>query len=449
MQRFTFAGLACLPALVQGSPPTFDVEVYYDVTPGGMTPEGIVAGALTEAIWEPGVASVIGADGEVESFDDLDAAYSYFQHITTDGRAFGIGWAEGVDPFISWSPSEGFMNLGAFPGTIHGEIEDCNDAHQVITWAENESIESEPTHGYVWQDGVWTNLGSLRADPEAWTSVFPRAINEAGVIVGSSVTDVVRDGGGLATHAFRWTPETGMIDLGSAAGETGNSVAHDVNASGMIVGSSQAPGAVFQRAAIWTPEGEIVVIGPAGYSSHAQLVTDTGVVFGSLNDVDLGHRAFRWTAEDGFEVLEAIGLAFHEFRDANSSGVAVGVALTQHYALDAVVYLPETGLVSLNELITHDEAGFIGVAQTVTEAGVILAGGQVETGPNQFQTQTLVLTPACAADMNGDGSLDVLDFVAFQGAFVEGDEGADCNGDGALTVLDFVCFQSLFGAGCP
>ena len=54
----------------------------------------------------------------------------------------------------------------------------------------------------------------------------------------------------------------------------------------------------------------------------------------------------------------------------------------------------------------------------------------------------------CAADFNGDGSLDVLDFVAFQRAWVAGDAAADCDGDGAFGVLDFVCFQALFVGGC-
>ena len=54
----------------------------------------------------------------------------------------------------------------------------------------------------------------------------------------------------------------------------------------------------------------------------------------------------------------------------------------------------------------------------------------------------------CGADLNGDGQLDILDFVAFQGAFVAGDPGADCNGDGMLDIVDFVCYQGLFTQGC-
>ena len=55
----------------------------------------------------------------------------------------------------------------------------------------------------------------------------------------------------------------------------------------------------------------------------------------------------------------------------------------------------------------------------------------------------------CPADFNGDGDLNVLDFVAYQDAFVAGDPAADCDGSGSLDVLDFVCFQGLFSAGCP
>jgi len=55
----------------------------------------------------------------------------------------------------------------------------------------------------------------------------------------------------------------------------------------------------------------------------------------------------------------------------------------------------------------------------------------------------------CLADANGDGELNILDFVAFQAAFTAGEPSADCNGDAALDVLDFICFQAEFLAGCP
>lgn len=55
---------------------------------------------------------------------------------------------------------------------------------------------------------------------------------------------------------------------------------------------------------------------------------------------------------------------------------------------------------------------------------------------------------ACPADVNGDGQLDVLDFVAFQLLWQGKDALADCDANGEFNVLDFVCFQQLFVQGC-
>jgi hypothetical protein len=60
-----------------------------------------------------------------------------------------------------------------------------------------------------------------------------------------------------------------------------------------------------------------------------------------------------------------------------------------------------------------------------------------------------IVFTSCYADFNADGSLNILDFVAFQNAFVGVDPQADCDGSGMLNILDFVCFQNAFSGGCP
>ncbi|MEQ8316243.1 MAG: GC-type dockerin domain-anchored protein [Phycisphaerales bacterium] len=59
-----------------------------------------------------------------------------------------------------------------------------------------------------------------------------------------------------------------------------------------------------------------------------------------------------------------------------------------------------------------------------------------------------VVGGACRADFDGNGRLDIFDFLAFQNAFASGDLAADFDGDGALTLFDFLAFQNEFGAGC-
>jgi len=55
----------------------------------------------------------------------------------------------------------------------------------------------------------------------------------------------------------------------------------------------------------------------------------------------------------------------------------------------------------------------------------------------------------CPADLDGDGDLTILDFLAFQNLFDDDDPIADFDGDGDLTLFDFLTFQNAFDAGCP
>lgn len=54
----------------------------------------------------------------------------------------------------------------------------------------------------------------------------------------------------------------------------------------------------------------------------------------------------------------------------------------------------------------------------------------------------------CIVDVDMDGTLSVLDFIAFQQLYASGDMKADINGDGILNIYDFIEFQSIFVAGC-
>lgn len=54
----------------------------------------------------------------------------------------------------------------------------------------------------------------------------------------------------------------------------------------------------------------------------------------------------------------------------------------------------------------------------------------------------------CRADLDGDGSLTIFDFLTFQTAFDAMDLIADFDGDGSFTIFDFLAFQTAFDAGC-
>jgi hypothetical protein len=54
----------------------------------------------------------------------------------------------------------------------------------------------------------------------------------------------------------------------------------------------------------------------------------------------------------------------------------------------------------------------------------------------------------CYADLDGSGTLDLFDFLAFVNLYNAADPAADCTGDGAHDLFDFLCFVNAFNAGC-
>jgi hypothetical protein len=60
----------------------------------------------------------------------------------------------------------------------------------------------------------------------------------------------------------------------------------------------------------------------------------------------------------------------------------------------------------------------------------------------------LKMTSSCQADINGDGQVNVNDFLGFLTLFADADARADINGDNVVNVSDFLAYLSLFAAGC-
>ena len=60
-----------------------------------------------------------------------------------------------------------------------------------------------------------------------------------------------------------------------------------------------------------------------------------------------------------------------------------------------------------------------------------------------------VVRATCTADVDGNGVLEVFDFLEFQNLFGAGDGRADCDENGRLDIFDFLCFTNAFAAGCP
>ena len=116
------------------------------------------------------------------------------------------------------------------------------------------------------------DLGSL-GGPESMAHALSA---DGSVVVGRS------DLNAPASHAFRWTAATGMVDLGVLPGANDSS-AREVSANGQVVVGFSNPGSVF-RAFRWTQAGGMINLGTLGgdYSMANAVSAD-----GSVSSVEI------------------------------------------------------------------------------------------------------------------------------------------------------------------
>jgi hypothetical protein len=60
----------------------------------------------------------------------------------------------------------------------------------------------------------------------------------------------------------------------------------------------------------------------------------------------------------------------------------------------------------------------------------------------------MIAAEACAADFNGDGQINTLDFLAFLNAWNDRDGSADFDGNGTINTQDVLVFLNAYTAGC-
>ncbi len=176
-------------------------------------------------------------------------------------------------------------------------------------------------HAFVWTpNGGMVDLGTLGG-----ASSSPSAVNALGHVAGSSQT------GNGDTHAFFWTPLTGMIDLGTLPGSS-SSQATALNDSNQVVGANNQGSVVFPTRThgfFWSPEGGMVDIGTLrGLPSSVPLAINArGQVVGHSAPSPPGFSvfAFSWTAMDGMTELGVLpGAQQSGASDVNDAGQVVG-----------------------------------------------------------------------------------------------------------------------------
>lgn len=190
-------------------------------------------------LWQDGVMTPLptlgGPNGSGDQINNRGEVVGYAENDRTDATCPAPQLLQ-FKPVI-WKKGQ-VHELPTFPGDPEGVAFYINDHGQVVgasgscaPFNPGPQIYLSPAHALLWQEGKVTDLGNL-GGTGAFGGIIANAINNRGQIVGNS--DLRGD---TAFHAFRWTEEERMKDLGTLPGDV-NSVAVGIGEKGEIVGLS-------------------------------------------------------------------------------------------------------------------------------------------------------------------------------------------------------------------
>jgi probable HAF family extracellular repeat protein len=267
-------------------------------------------------------------------------------------------------PAVAASPW--ITNLGSLGGNSYAYM--INNRGLVAGSSELDPENYELQHAFVWtpQAGM-TDLGVL--EPTYYWS-FPRAINDRGEVVGES------EGGQMI--AYSWTRTGGMVNLGTNGAD--HSYALDVNSHGLVVGGNELGYYETYHALVWRPDHSVIDLGtlPGDDTSEGIAVNDHGQVVGVSYGSGL-YQTFSWTQAGGMRGLGTLGGRYSFPTAENDHGWVVGLSTIRgDLHTRAFLWTPRGGLLEVGKLAGRDS-----YAQDVNDHGQVL--GQSTIGVRDYE----------------------------------------------------------------
>ena len=254
---------------------------------GTVLATGRAAGSITESLflWHE-------TSGDVVMLPELSGTRTHTAHMSSSGIIVGTTSAEGtISPYM-WTADSGFQLLPEPEGVIGSTPRAVNDAGTVVgafTFPFT-ILNFPPSELNAWRSvaGMWRNgscmeLGILEGGGTSMRLYYSgaNAINNSGQVVGGSDSD---NGG----RGFLWDEQNGMQRLPDLPDEeTWASEAFDINDAGQIAGRSCLfgdDGETLFRATLWTNGLAIDLhdLLPASRWSSACAVNSSGQVLGDV-----------------------------------------------------------------------------------------------------------------------------------------------------------------------
>lgn len=266
----------------------------------------------------------------------------------------------------------------------------------------------------------------------------------------------------LGYGAIAWTPEGGMVELPNLAVTRSRAAAADVTDDhAHIVGSCENEEGGM-RAVVWHRDGE-------GYTIQVlrglEEGYDSGVAFGVSGDgsVIVGYsvppfpmHAARWDADGTAHPLgDFLGGRDESqaFATTDDGLVIVGEG-SDAEGKRAFVWSPGYGIQYLTTALSMagvvvPDGWELQRANDVSADGRTIVGVARDPSGDTMGFIAVLPTRPCGGDVNWDGHVDFLDFLAFLNYYARRDLAVDYTHDGLIDYPDYLEFLNVFEAGCP
>lgn len=334
-----------------------------DIAPGMINASGQVAFSMAADRDAP-LRAYFYDGTTVHDIGTLGGDFARATGLNDRGHVTGVSYNRaGVMRSFVWSKRHGMIDIGALPGAMASWEPVINNRGETSGYSYGDPLPYPRAFRWSWTSGI-EDLGGLASGADAIS--YGRAINDAGLIAGNSLTPA------YDYHAFAWTRATGMVDIDTLGNHYSDAVG--VSARGEIGGNFFGVDGN-TGGFIWTRSGGMRDIGTAGGEGTWIVgMTANGRMTGVITSATVYQRAMTWTRDRGIVLLGTLGGATSNAVAANNNGQVVGGAATAADEWRAYVWSAKHGMVDLNTRLRHAPAGItLYSAQAISDNGTILA----------------------------------------------------------------------------